>query len=427
MRTFIRGPVCYGQVAVNVIQDRFWVSFLEPSSDLSVTDPTYLKDAVPILELPLALSDEKITERLESFLLVNPIKYQAFRQQQYAAKARTDGGLGYKDIWDGDGSNPGARLTIYRNFSSASVVTGFEGAVPKTAWVIDFPLFERIYYDLVAGFDVFGNVEHQLTTRMYMDNLRREGERMFLYFLPPDIRKALHDSWYRGPLASLVNRWKESPIDTATPSGIDFKTVRPKAELLTRLLAIKPDLWAASDPINRCKGDECALPASVAGQLRPLSGGPAPFAKFLPDISVLVVSDGEADDVFTIVHDMAHSNVAFIFNEDLRREPERDELTIVPGQFSSYPNFVFKMGAGQVPAFVEDVRAIRSQRDYLKVVADYGVRRTDPRFWETYDRVQSALNRQNAAEAGLLDLNRYRDPKALDAIERLFEFTFQVD
>ncbi|WP_434053160.1 MAG: fatty acid cis/trans isomerase [Roseibium sp.] len=427
VRTFIRGPVCYGQVAVNVIQDRFWVSFLDPDADLSVTDPSFLADAIPVLELPVALSDDKISERLKSFLLVGPLKYQAFRQERYAKRASRNGGLDYSDIWDGDGTNTNARLTIYRNFSSASVVTGFEGAIPKTAWVMDFPLFERIYYDLVAGFDVFGNVEHQLTTRMYMDNLRREGERMFLYFLPADRRDALHDSWYKGPLANLLDLWKESPIDDTTPTGIRFQTDRPKTEFLTRLLTIAPRLWPVADPINRCSGDECADKASAAGQLSSLSNQPAPWAKFMPDVSVLVVENGDARDVFTIAHDMAHSNVAFIFNEDLRREPEQDELTIVKEQFSSYPNFIFRMRAEQVPDFVTDVRAIRSQRDYLGVIAAYGIRRTDPRFWESIDLIQSELNAQNAVQAGLLDINRYNDPKPLDPIERLFEFTFSVD
>lgn len=427
VRTFIRGPVCYGQVAVNVIQDRFWVSFLDPDADLSVTDPSFLADAIPVLELPVALSDDKMSERLKSFLLVGPLKYQAFRQERYARRAAKDGGLDYSDIWDGDGTNSNARLTIYRNFSSASVVTGFEGAIPKTAWVIDFPLFERIYYDLVAGFDVFGNVEHQLTTRMYMDNLRREGERMFLYFLPADRRDALHDSWYKGPLASLLDLWKESPIDDTTPTGIRFQTDRPKTEFLTRLLAIAPRLWPQNDPINRCAGDACADRTSIAGHLRGLSEQPAPWAKFMPDVSVLVVGDGGKSHVFTIAHDMAHSNVAFIFNEDLRREPEQDELTVVKGQFSSYPNFIFRMSAEEVPDFVTGVRAIRSQKDYLNVIAAYGIRRTDPRFWESIDLIQSELNAQDAVQAGLLDINRYNDPKPLDPIERLFEFTFSVD
>ncbi len=40
--TFIRGPVCRGQVAVDVIEDQFFVSFLDPDRDLSVVDPDFL-------------------------------------------------------------------------------------------------------------------------------------------------------------------------------------------------------------------------------------------------------------------------------------------------------------------------------------------------------------------------------------------------
>ena len=42
------------------------------------------------------------------------------------------------------------------------MVKGLVGQQPKTAWVIDYSLLERIHYLLVAGFDVFGNVAHQL-------------------------------------------------------------------------------------------------------------------------------------------------------------------------------------------------------------------------------------------------------------------------
>lgn len=427
VRSFIRGPVCYGQVAVNVIEDRFWVAFLAPDADLSVTDPAYLDEAIPILELPLAKVEGKISDRLKSFLTLGPIKYQELRQAHYAAKAAQNGGPTYQDIWDGDGNNIDARLTVFRNFSSASVVPGFSGAVPETAWVIDFPLFERIYYNLVAGFDVFGNVEHQLTTRIYMDGLRREGERNFLAFLPRDLRDPLHESWYQGPLVSLVDRWKERKLDTTSPTGIGFQTGQPKSEFLTELLKIEPRLWPVTDPINRCSADQCATNETIEGRLRPLAATPAPFAKFLPDIALLLVETDAATKVFTLVHDKAHSNVAFIFNEDLRRDPENDSLTVLPGQFSSYPNFIFKVPDTKVSAFVDAVKGIRTQREYLSVVERFGIRRTDPDFWSMLDLAQASLNAQDTLQAGLLDINRYRDPKPLDPIERLFEYTFSVD
>jgi len=41
-------------------------------------------------------------------------------------------------------------------------------------------------------------------------------------------------------------------------------------------------------------------------------------------------------------------NVAFIFGENLRREPEKDTLIVVPGFLGSYPNIFF--GVRQQPA-----------------------------------------------------------------------------
>jgi hypothetical protein len=59
-------------------------------------------------------------------------------------------------------------------------------------------LLERIYYLLVAGFDVYGSLGHQLNTRLYMDFLRMEGESNFLSLLPVASRKPIVDFWYRG-------------------------------------------------------------------------------------------------------------------------------------------------------------------------------------------------------------------------------------
>ncbi|WP_206057200.1 fatty acid cis/trans isomerase [Nitratireductor sp. XY-223] len=417
VRSFIRGPVCYGQVAVDVIEDRFWVSFLDPSADLSVTEPSYLREAAPLLELPVAHAEGGLEDRLAGFLASGPVEYLRFRDRRYRAAPSYAEGPAYSDIWDGDGSNPDAHLTVFRNFDNASVVTGFVGAVPETAWVIDYPLFERIYYDLVAGFDVFGSIEHQLTTRFYMDNLRREGETIFLSFLPPEVRAPLHDSWYRGPLAELVDRWKEQPVDTSTPTAIDFKTDDPKTEFLLSLLTRGPRLWPTADPINRCSGAQCADPDTPPGRLRAIASRKGAWVKYLPDIAVLVVETPDTPLIFTLAHDKAHSNVAFLFREAYRREPQDDRLTIVPGQFASYPNFYFRITETELPAFLADLVSVADQDGYMRFVGQYGVRRASPGFWASVDRVQAAMNSENPLQAGLLDLNRYKDPRSDDRIE----------
>jgi hypothetical protein len=50
--TFIHGFVCRGQVAVDVIEDHFFVTYLDPAHDLSVVDPTFLERAKGFLDLP---------------------------------------------------------------------------------------------------------------------------------------------------------------------------------------------------------------------------------------------------------------------------------------------------------------------------------------------------------------------------------------
>ena len=181
--TFIRGPVCRGQVATDVIDDQFYVLFQDPDADLSVTDPAYLASVQPYLELTpenemlVALAPDwewRKHERDEYIIL----RGKAYRDLQPA-------GPSLQDIWDGDGTNTNAALTVFRNFDNATVVKGFVGAIPKTLWVMDYPMLERTYYELVVNFNVFGTAAHQAETRLYFDLIRSGGENNCLHFMPP--------------------------------------------------------------------------------------------------------------------------------------------------------------------------------------------------------------------------------------------------
>ncbi|MEN0108836.1 MAG: fatty acid cis/trans isomerase, partial [Pseudomonas sp.] len=52
VQTFIRGPVCRGQIATDVIRDNFWVMFQDPDHDLFITDPNYRGQITDKLALP---------------------------------------------------------------------------------------------------------------------------------------------------------------------------------------------------------------------------------------------------------------------------------------------------------------------------------------------------------------------------------------
>lgn len=135
------------------------------------------------------------TEGSDSLILFDWLKYSRRHSDYLHAKAIRmneifpDGEhLTINAIWNGDGKNQNAALTVFRHFDSATVTKGLVGQAPQTAWVIDYSLLERIHYLLVAGFDVYGNISHQLNSRLYMDFLRIEGEFHFLALLPPENR-----------------------------------------------------------------------------------------------------------------------------------------------------------------------------------------------------------------------------------------------
>ncbi|MBO9446796.1 fatty acid cis/trans isomerase [Ruegeria sp. R14_0] len=410
VRSFIRGPVCHGETAVDVIEDRFWVSFLDPDADLSVTDPSFLADSAAFLELPVGALDGRVLGDLQGLSHENQVKYLEFRETRYRESAVHETGFSYDAIWDGDGTNPQALITVFRHFDNASAMTGFHGGIPETAWVIDFPVFERIYYDLVAGYDVFGRVEHQLSTRLYMDELRMESEDTFLFFMPPDVRPTLHETWYQGTLAELHTYWHRRYVDPSFPTGIQFETDTPKQEFLLELLNRGNGLWAINDPINRCKKPACSDDDPT--RLRALANQTGEWVQFFPDASILLVeTEDEPPTLYTLIHDKAHYNVAFLFNEEDRRDPQADVLSILPGIVGSYPNFFFKIRQDQLDPFVNAAKEVRSQVDWVKFAETYGLRRTSPEFWQTSDQVMAMFLANNPVQAGVLDLNRYKDPR----------------
>ena len=193
--TFIRGPVCRGQVAVDVIEDHFFVAFLDPDRDPSVTDPVYLERTKKLLSLPAEHAGELTPGGLWTEYAIEQKKYLDVRADYYDEIDPRRVGPALDWVWDGDGRNPNALLTVFRNFDNANVRYGWIGQIPKTAWVMDFPIFERLYYDLVANFDVFGNVTHQLSTRLYMDHLRMQSETLYLGFMPAKERQEIRASW----------------------------------------------------------------------------------------------------------------------------------------------------------------------------------------------------------------------------------------
>jgi hypothetical protein len=412
---FIKGPVCRGQIALNVINDHFFIAFFDPKKDTISNDTTFLSNVSDFLDLP--------AER-ESNIRIMSIWWDYYRKQkkymdargQYLAKLNPDkrrNDITY--IWNGDGYNDNALLTVFRHFDSASVVKGFVGEIPKTGWVVDFPLFERIHYLLVAGFNVFGNVGHQLETRLYMDFLRMEGEDNFLGFLPKDKRKEIRAEWYKGAIAEFKNHLENPFQGLIWDTQIVYTTDDPKKEFFEKIQKHTGLAVNANDYLNRCPEKKCVdknsspLEQRADLALRKLTRIRGHEIQVVPDVTFIHVVTGDKDNdlSYTVIRNKALSNNSFMFGEERRRIVDDDTLTLAKGYVGSYPNAFCRVHIEQIENFVESFLKIRDQLSYYNFARQHGIRRTSQNFWAESDWHYQKFLKDNPVEAGLFDMYRF--------------------
>ncbi len=416
---FIKGPVCRGQVALNVIEDQFWVVFFDPDAKIPSLNEKFLESTENYLASPAELENnfDLLASRLHYKKLFQ--KYVRVKQQKVKFFKTRTMSQAMRYIWDGDGGhNPNAALTIFRHMDSASVAYGFVGNYPKTAWVLDYSVLERIHYLLVAGFDVYGNIGHQLNTRLYMDFLRTEGEDYFLAFLPASKRQQIRDSWYQGIRKDdRDDVGDDAWLKKAFVSG--YKTDKPKRELFMQLERHLGKL-AGPDLINRCVGNSCfsgerKAKKRVDRAMRKAAKMDGVIVSVLPDLAfVRVEMGGKADDdlAYTLISNRDYKSVSSMFeNEKViqRRNYKLDTQTVVPWLEGAYPNFFYDVKYADVENFVKQYNAISNRHQYEVFVARYGIRRTDQRFWAMSDWFNKEALREQPELAGIFDLNRYQN------------------
>ncbi len=252
-----------------------------------------------------------------------------------------------------------------------------------------------------------------------MDYLRMESEDLFLSFLPAYSREAIRDSWYVGAAAQTKEYLENHLANGDIGTRVTYTTDDPKREMLEKTWAKMPArVRGEPDAINRCSAPPCKRSGAdtterqVEASLAKLASVKGPFVRYTPDVSfvrITAAGGGERDMAYTLVHNEAHTNVAFMFGEDKRRNPGADTLSVVTGFLGSYPNFFFEVKNGDVDDFVASLSGVASEADFIALAARYGVRRSSPRFWATSDWMHAAFARADPLEAGIFDLNRYGD------------------
>lgn len=419
--SFIRGPVCKGQVALNVIRDHFWLIFLDPEYDLSVQYPKFLIENSKVLEMPLVeTSDSKLARRIFSRKYRRKLsKYGRNRRDFYSSHYRNSA-LSAEAIWAGEKNSDSPILTVFRHFESASVHRGLLGSLPRTVWVMDYPLVERIYYSLVAGFDVYGNALHQLSTRVYMDELRQEGETYFLDFMPEKDRKPMMKDWYGG---MNVERKKIDYAPSPLEAGFPFKTHHPKREFVEYLVEdhFKSEIGFAFDRnYLRCCEIYPPLPKKyekfedyVQGFKAISKPGTSFFSKVddhkanLAYVRIKVNDKIEDDVYFSIVINRWHKDVTTLYGENIRLCPKKDSAVFIKGFVGSYPNYFFEVDRSDIPDFLDVFKTFDGSSKSVQRLNRYGVNRARADFWEVYDRFQKRFIESDPVRAGLFDLNRY--------------------
>ena len=400
MSGFIKGPVCRGQVALNVIEERFWITFVSPDSPITQQEAELIAGSVDDLALP--------AEQGSNDPLVTWRRYAKQQERFLEAKSKylsklapTPADVGMQQIWDGDGTNANAALTVMRHFDSATVVKGLVGGLPKTGWVVGYTLLERIHYLLVAGYDVFGNVGHQLQSRMFMDFLRMEAEYNFLTLLPEARRKPLMESWYRDTDDEVKDHVYGKYAYFDQESGILYLTDKPEQELFEKLSE------RVAGVLSHGYDLDLALDGSLRDTLAPIAMVPGQAATLMPETTFLEVQHREGvASYYTILRDSAHTNVAHLFNESDRRVAAEDKLTVLRGFVGAYPNGLLSIAEEEATALASAIGALGNDASYDALRVRFGVRRTDGRFWAFSDRAHAAFRTLAPIEAGLFDYNR---------------------
>ncbi|MBK5941587.1 fatty acid cis/trans isomerase [Halochromatium roseum] len=394
------GPVCNGQTATYAVKDQFWVFFLDPKFDPSVQ--------MPMLGLD---SWETFMDRS---VFGNADYLQAFAETKDKLFPE---GWSLDAVWDGDGTNRNAWLTVLRHETNVSVVKGAQGGVPRTLWLINFAGFERMYYDTVAGFAYWEGDGLKLETLLFFNFLRQAFEDNFLTLLPSDNREVLRQTWTQGigriGLAVVPFAGKDQPTQVKV-SGDD-----PLMNLIEQLeRRLGPTVSGLPDPLNPRQKPKVELGASMAGfsdweaaisTLTAVEG--LSFVPHLPSVIVLRLNQGDAHRIYSLIANRAYKSQYTLVFENGESMPEKDTMSVYPTLVNGFPNLFVDLDLKEAPGFLSALSAVNTKQDWTAFKQRYAILRNSHGFWPFYDWINAWNFDQRGDLAGWLDLSYYDTPE----------------
>jgi hypothetical protein len=398
------GPVCNGQTATYAVKDQFWVFFLDPAQDPSVQDPQ--------------LGLESSAMLMDRSVLGTAAYLNAFAE----TKARlAPGGWSLDSIWSGDGADPddkgNAWLTVLRHATNVSVLKGAQGGMPRTLWLLSYAGFERMYYDTVAGFAYWEGDLGKLETLIFFNVLRQTFEDHFLLLLPQQHRETIRDRWTRGIGALAM---EAVPFSGAgQPTGISLTGDQPLAELAALIAKrLGPAISGLPDPLNPRVKPSVELAAPMQGFddfERAISTMTAvderQFVRFLPSVTVLRLSHGGEQRVYSLVANRAFASQWTLLFQDGQALPNEDTMSVYPTLVNGFPNLFVDLDLDRAPSFLSDLAAVATSEDWQRLEESYAILRNSDRFWPFYDWLNAWNFSERGDDAGWLDLTYYDAPE----------------
>lgn len=435
--SFIKGPICRSHGAANLIQDYFHVFYIDPEFDSMSNNNAYADQAAKLIKLPALDNDQNFYKPFTPYLDYQKRYLELKNNYLSSGLFPYSSGLGVEHIWSGgENKRQDASLTVFRHFDTASVVRGKVGEGAFNALVLDYSIFERIYYTFSPHFDPFGSAMHNYLTRQYGDLLRREGEDLFSLFFPAEMRDPLHRSWYAyapnvddqvfgldsplGIYSFLSDKYVktyDSLFQLPSLVNLNSTTVNSATqELFSKFNSYLFSKIVPASPVQRSSltlTDEALLTLGVQAKVRSFYNHDV--AKHMPEVTLLRIATVDGVSLnrplyYTMIAHRFHLNIAYLALDHLYDDKDRDKLDIYLGFLDSTPRWIIDVDGREIDALISGLNALKDSKSQVhSFLKQFGLNRDDSRFWPVLDKIYLEHKQVDPANAGILDLNSYAD------------------
>lgn len=419
-----RGPVCVGSLATYVVDDHFWGWFLDPDSDPAVADPTLGMGNFDAMGIKVGTSDvQRYLQAWESSL-----------RKLLASRGKK--GLSVEDIWDGQKGSPykskSAWTTMLRHDGNMTVHTGLTGGFPQSIWISSFSHMERLYYDLVASFDPYGNIQHKTSTWNFMNFIRTEAEDLYISLLPEDQRQQVRDEWNSGLLARL-KQWRmgQTSIVRDALMNLGYRKTNMLSEgrpaggtgplsgqiIATKVMRrIQPELDSGGgDLLNNWPVAQSGWEVPQVSSKETFEAGLRTLtnnkkwgnAQFFPNVTYVRISVGGQSHLYSLIANRQFNAHNIKYAQGLSRRPEDDSLIAYRGIKGNYPNLFLDLKMEEAADALREMQLINSEEKWQKFSARYAVQRNSEKFWPFVEWLNSWQEDNDPIDGGILELREY--------------------